>query len=81
MCVTFVQCMCRDAKLKQLDVRLQLDGIFRQTQSSFVSQHVYMPGCITIDFDGFLECLQQIARTFNINLRILIKNLVTTGFD
>jgi hypothetical protein len=78
-CSTFVQCISEDAKLNQIDTRLQLNGLFYQVQSSLVDQGVYMSGSLMIDFDGFLLCLQHIARTFNFNLRLLIKNLIKTN--
>ena len=77
-CSAFVQCISEDAKLNQIDTRLQLNALFYQVRSSLVDQGVYMPISLTIDFDGFLLCLQHIARTFNFNLRILIKNLIRT---
>ncbi|CAF3237305.1 unnamed protein product, partial [Rotaria sp. Silwood2] len=78
ICSTFIQCICQHTKLNKVDIRLQLNGLFYQIQSSLVYQGLYIPGSLTIDFHGFILCLQQIARTFNINLRILIKNLINT---
>ncbi|CAF1026321.1 unnamed protein product [Rotaria sordida] len=77
-CSTFIQCICQHIKLNKIDIRLQLNALFCQIQSSLVNQGLYIPASLTIDFHGFILCLQQIARTFNINLRILIKNLINT---
>ncbi|CAF4066125.1 unnamed protein product [Rotaria sp. Silwood2] len=59
-----------------------LDDILNSSNSNStlgkLYQGLYIPGSLTIDFHGFILCLQQIARTFNINLRILIKNLINT---
>ncbi|CAF3389401.1 unnamed protein product [Rotaria sp. Silwood1] len=77
-CSTFIECICQHTKLNKIDTRLQLNGLFYQIQSSFVNQGLYMPGSLTIDYYGFILCLQQIAQIFNINLRILIKNLINT---
>jgi len=75
-CSTFVECISSDIKLNKIDNCLQLNDIFNKIYSSFVNQGVYIPASHTIDFHGFILCLQQIAQIFHFNLRILIKNLI-----
>lgn len=76
-CSSFIQYVAQYKLLNTIDNRLQLNGIFNQIQSSLVNQGVYVPGSLTIDFHGFILCLQQVARIFHINLRVLIKSLIS----
>jgi hypothetical protein len=75
-CLTFIECICRDIKLNKIDHHFQLNDIFYQIYSLLVNQGVYIPASFTIDFHGFILCLQQIAQIFHWNLRILIKTLI-----
>ncbi len=75
-CSTFLKCICQNPKLNKVDIRLELNGIFYQIQSLLINQGVYIPASLTIDFHGFILCLQQIARIFHFNLRILIKDFI-----
>jgi hypothetical protein len=75
-CSIFIKCISQNIKLNKVDYYLQLNDIFYKIYSSFVNQGVYIPASHTIDFHGFILCLQQIARIFHFNLRILIKNLI-----
>ncbi len=75
-CSTFLKCICQNPKLNKVDIHLELNGLFYQIQSLLVNQGVYIPASLTIDFHGFILCLQQIARIFHFNLRILIKDFI-----
>ncbi|CAF0880487.1 unnamed protein product [Adineta steineri] len=75
-CSTFIKCICQNRKLNKVYIRLELNGLFYQILSLLIDQGVYISGSITIDFYGFLLCLQQISRIFHFNLRALIKNLI-----
>ena len=77
-CSTFIQCISQYKQLNKVDIRLQLNELFYRIHSLLVNQGVYILGCHTIDFHGFMLCLQEISRTFKINLRLLIKNLINT---
>ncbi len=77
-CSTFLKCISQNIKLNKIDHHLQLNNIFYQIYSSLVYQGVYIPASHTIDFHGFILCLQQIAQTFHFNLRILIKKLINS---
>ena len=80
-CSTFLECICRDLKLNKIDIRLELNDIFYRIQSSLVAQGVYIVASLTIDFHGFILCLQHLAQTFHFNLRMLIKNLINTKIN
>jgi len=77
-CSTFIKCISEDIKLNKIANRLELNDIFYQIYSLLVNQGVYIPASHTIDFHGFILCLQKIAQIFHFNLRILIKNLINS---
>ncbi len=78
-CSTFIKCISENLKFKSIEYHLQLNDIFNQIYSLFVNQGVYIPASHTIDFHGFILCLQHIARLFHLNLRILIKTLINSN--
>lgn len=77
-CLTFIKNISRDLKLNNIDHLLELNDIFNNIYSSLVNEGVYIAASHTIDFHGFILCLQQIARIFHLNLKNLIKMLTNS---
>ncbi|CAF1576881.1 unnamed protein product [Rotaria magnacalcarata] len=75
-CFTFIECFSQHVAFNKFDIRLQLNGLFCQVQSSLANQSATGSGSLTIDFHGFMLCLQRVTRMFNINLRMLMKKLI-----
>jgi hypothetical protein len=78
-CSTFVNCLSRHSTFHRVETRLQLNGVFYRTHSALVHQGFYRPSSATIDFHGFLVCLQTISRMFAINLTTLTGDLCNSN--
>ena len=77
-CSTFVQWIADSVQGNHIEVALHLNGLFDQVRSSLIDQGLCRPHCQTMDFHGFLLCLQRTAGLFNMNLRHVIKNLISS---
>lgn len=78
-CSKFVKCIYEKLQLNKIDFHFELNSIFYQIHSLLVNQRVSIPNSQTIDFHGFILCLQQISRTYHINLPILINTLISSS--